>query len=115
MSDFKDRTFGPDYLGPEDRTIMDHITMFGQRSRITYAELRQQFGQDWSWPNRKENFSQKLERMQEEGKIKKFEIDGTLYYSVVGFKEPSQEQNRPPGRWIPGKGWSDRTSSEAPE
>ena len=84
-SDFRERLMGADYFGPSDKTIMNHISMFGTRKQCSQKELIRQFSEGHaSW---KETTRHQLARMVKEKKIIVVEGDETWYRVVNNLNQ----------------------------
>jgi len=82
MNDWKEVVDkGPAYQGPSDSTLMHIISGFGSLRGCRYSELRKQTGE--YHPGWKETLSDKINRMESDGKIIVSERLNDRYLEVV--------------------------------
>lgn len=67
-SDFRDVVKGPDYQGPDYKTLLTVLTAFGQRKGCRFEELRREFGPDTA--SRKEILEELIARGAKEGHLR---------------------------------------------
>jgi hypothetical protein len=80
-SDFRDVVKGPDYLGPDYKTLLSVLTAFGQRKGCRFEELRREFGPDTaSW---KETLEELITRGVKEGHLRDTTRGMTRWIEVV--------------------------------
>lgn len=66
-SDFRDVVKGPTYEGPDEKTVIQVISSWGQRSGCRFEELRKEFGPDR--PTWKETLDEIIARAVSEGRL----------------------------------------------